>query len=224
MRSSVRVVLSLLPVLLLLGCSRVPFTKKIVTENGLKNEDLQDLQYYVSKKVVLTREVANLDSSEVTGHELKTVRGKAMEMIVIKPSTPGVALAAAPGDGVMRIAFEEGDRTIVFRTLDTLPPKLEEEKAIKTGGQEIVVGGGNAAKWDRRFKLASDSWKQKNGVWNGKVTYDGKEWVVEKGVHSYLVIKKTSLRKFETNKKVLPGRVPPEKRDPEPAATPTPAP
>ena len=79
-----RRILVLFVVVFSAGCARAPFTKKLIAENGLKPDDLKDLQFYASTPIVLSREVASLDSSTIAGHELRTVRGKVIETIVIK--------------------------------------------------------------------------------------------------------------------------------------------
>jgi hypothetical protein len=192
----------------LCACAKVPFTKKLVADNNLKPEDLKQLQFYVSSKVVLRHEVSKDQPPSVTGHELKIVQGKEIEEVVIEANTPGVALTVEADKDVLKIAFEDGDRTFTFRTVENVPAmSLAETKKVKAGGQEIVVKWSESTSWDRRFKLASDSWSDNKGSWSGPMSYDSKPYVCDSGAGAYLMIKKSSLNKIVTKRKVLPGRV-----------------
>src|SRR5690242_15224989 len=90
----------------LTGCaSFVPFTQELRTATGLKKDDLKNLQFYTSNKIVLRREVES-GGSQVTGHKLIVMSGKTIEEVVIEEHTPGVVTQI--GDGSLSVSFEPG--------------------------------------------------------------------------------------------------------------------
>src|SRR5687768_10269726 len=91
----------------LTGCSAtfVPFTQDLRTRHSLTDDDLHQLQYYVSHEVKLRREVQTL-GRDITGGELKLLAGKTIEEIVIEEQTPCVAVAV--DSSTITVSFEEG--------------------------------------------------------------------------------------------------------------------
>src|SRR5262245_56225138 len=103
--------------LLATGChSLVPFTHEIRDQNSLKTQDLKNLQFYLSNRVVLRREVSS-GGREITGsHKLLVISGKTIEEVVIEAGTPGIAVGA--GEGTLAISFEPGSSLVFAASRD----------------------------------------------------------------------------------------------------------
>ncbi len=71
-----------------------------------------ELQYFVSERLVLQREVTSRDDSLARGH-IRVRRGRFIDQVVIRRKTPGIAVDW--GDDWVAISFEEGS-SIVFAT------------------------------------------------------------------------------------------------------------
>ena len=81
------------------GSTLVPFTQEIRDEHNLADKDLKNLQFYVSHKITLRRELES-GGRQVTGsHKLLVVSGKTIEEVVVEEKTPGIAVAV--GNGVL---------------------------------------------------------------------------------------------------------------------------
>jgi hypothetical protein len=205
--SSIAIAFVALLGLLVTGCGArlVPFTHELRVQNNLSNDDLKNLQYYVSHRITLRRELES-GGSQVTGsHKLLVVLGKTIEEVVVEEHTPGVALKV---DGrSMAVSFEPG--TSLLFVVGTEPgtqsvspdqfasppdpfpgnsPQREPDPFPATGGGEV---GGS-------FWLATGS--------GGRVSFQGKVFAaVEESLQAHLLIDAESLEEVVENRKVLPG-------------------
>lgn len=94
------------------GCkSLVPFTHEIRTEHGLKDDEVKNLQFYVSHDVTLRREIESGGRQVTPGHKLLLVSGKQIEEVFIPAKTPGVAIKVGPRS--IAVSFEPGT-SLVF--------------------------------------------------------------------------------------------------------------
>lgn len=101
-------ILILIPVFLLSACKTlVPFTNELKTQNEWKEQDLKQIQFYLSNAITLHRQLSNSATAIVSG-KIKTVDGKQVEEIIIKKGTPGV-LTKMPDNKRMAISFEIDD-------------------------------------------------------------------------------------------------------------------
>jgi hypothetical protein len=98
----------ILPVILLSACKTlVPFTNELKINNGWKESDLRQIQFYVSNDIVLNRQL-NSSETEIVSGKIKTINGKQVEQIIIKSGTPGI-LTTQPDNRRMAISFEIDD-------------------------------------------------------------------------------------------------------------------
>jgi len=106
-----------LGLLLTLGaCSPrlTPFTQDLHEEFGWSESELQKIQFYLSRPVVLRREF-NKGSSEIVSGKIKMVNGRKVEEVVIAAGTPGVVLFQPKTDR-LAVSFEDGsqERFLMF--------------------------------------------------------------------------------------------------------------
>lgn len=111
-----KLLLLALPVLLV-GCStKVGFTPNLVSEYNLDGEAIQDLQFYTSGKIVLTRvEVEEQRGKE--DHGLKRIRDRYVEVVTIRKNTPARVTHIGPDSFV--VCFEEGGELTFSSALHT---------------------------------------------------------------------------------------------------------
>ena len=164
--------------LLFVACSstRVPVTYDLIKRYGLKPEELKNLQYYVSEEITLRREVESGDR-EVSQYRLKTREGKLIEEIVVKSSTPAIAVGV--GENTLALSFEQG-QSLTFGS----DPKYRR-------------------RWQGKYTLFAREWR--GGV--GVVNYAGKSYMaVEDSGDAYLMIDMDSLENVVHRRRVLEGR------------------
>ncbi len=91
---------------LFVACSseRIPFTQELRQEYQLSEEDLKNLQYYVSDEILLERD-AVLGESKVDRGKLTTKSGKLIEQILLEGDTPGIAVQT--GEYWLAVSFEQ---------------------------------------------------------------------------------------------------------------------
>jgi hypothetical protein len=205
--SSIAIAFVALLGLLVTGCGPrlVPFTHELRVQHNLQKADLKNLQYYVSHRITLRRELES-GGSQVTGsHKLLVVLGKTIEEVVIEEHTPGVAINVE--DRSMAVSFEPGSSMLfvvgaepgaVSSSVDQFAsppdpfpgnsPQREPDPFPVTGGGEV---GGS-------YWLASGP--------GGRVTFQGKVFAaVEESLQAHLLIDAESLEEVVENRKVLPG-------------------
>jgi hypothetical protein len=146
---NVHPLLSLLFLIILSSCSPklTPFTQELYRENGWTKSDLQQIQFYVSRDVVLRRE-ATQGTSKIESGEIKIVDGKRVEQIVIRKGTPGVFLFS-PKDDRFAVSFES--------RAGSEDPYLIFGPSRQTRGQYVL----RARDWDDRGRGGKISYGQK---------------------------------------------------------------
>lgn len=101
------VALSVLALTTLGGCaSYIPFTHELRTEHGLTDDEVKNLQFYVSHDITLRREVESGGRKVTPGHKLLLISGKQIEEVVIPAKTPGVAVKVGPR--AIAVSFQPG--------------------------------------------------------------------------------------------------------------------
>lgn len=104
-------VLSVIALSMLGGCaSYIPFTHELRTEHGLTDDEVKNLQFYVSHDVTLRREVESGGRKVTPGHKLLLISGKQIEEVVIPAQTPGVAVKVGPR--ALAVSFQPGTAMI----------------------------------------------------------------------------------------------------------------
>lgn len=101
-------ILILIPVFLLSACKTlVPYNKELQIQNQWQEQDLKQIQFYLSNAITLNRQLSNSATAIVSG-KIKTVDGKQVEEIIIKKGTKGI-LTEMPDNRRMAISFEIDD-------------------------------------------------------------------------------------------------------------------
>ena len=123
-----------------------PFTKNLYEEHAWSDDELKQIQYYVSDDIILHREVSK-GKSEIISGEIKIVNGKKVEEVVIPKGTPGI-LIFKPKENRFAISFEDGK------------------------DESYLMFGPNPKAGSRYVLLASD-WKRRRGkiTYEGKTFY-----------------------------------------------------
>jgi len=188
------------------GCSTfVPFTQELRDEHHFSPGELQNLQFYVSHRIVLRREVER-DARQITpGHALLVVSGRTVEEVVVEEGTPGVAVGVGPSS--LAISFEPG-LAVEFGTSGARPAA----DPVTSGFAEPPNPfPGNHP---RPLPLVTDSnpgyfgnyWLTVGPV--GAVMYGDKAFTaIESSGQSHLMINAESLDRVVRSHKVLPGMV-----------------
>ena len=185
---------------LLSGCrSLVVFTHEMRAQHNLSDEDLRELQFYVSHDVTLRRELHTKRRIIDDGH-LKLHAGKAIEEVLVEAHTPGVA-TAVDADTIV-ISFEEGSSLdFSLRSAASIP--LVVEPPSRAGfatapdpfpAHESIAHDGTGSYW-----LMADD--------HTSVSYQGRIWeVVGETFRAHLMIDAESLEEVVESQTTLRGR------------------
>lgn len=107
--------LLLLPLVLLAAscASYQPLTEKDRTENKWTENELKQVQFYLSSDIVIQRKLGN-ETSNIQNGKVRIINGERIEEVIIKKGTPGVLVYSA-ADNRVGISFEDGDdRYLMF--------------------------------------------------------------------------------------------------------------
>jgi hypothetical protein len=185
------------------GGGLLAFTHELREQQALTNDELKNLQWYVSHRITLRRQLESGGRQVTGGHKLLVVSGKTVEEVVVEEHTPGIAVAI--NDSTISVSFEQGS-SLDFsaqsgrisasepRTFATPPdpfpgnnPEQPEvsrpaPSGIFTGNYFLVVEPG------------------------GRVRFQTKDFeAVEESFQAHLMIDAESLDEVVKNRKVLPG-------------------
>lgn len=189
---------------LLSGCaSYVPFTHEVRSQHSLNEDDIRQLQFYLSHDITLRREVRT-QGREIVGGELKLMSGKTVEEIIIAARTPGIAVAVAPA--TIQVSFEEGT-ALTFTALDAAPID---------GPLRIVPAPKGFAEPPEAFPgdhgvVARDPFPDLTGSYflagTGKVQFRGTTWELAGASHqAHLLIDAETLDEVDERRVKLGGR------------------
>lgn len=109
------------------------YTETMHDDYRLSEAELQSVQFYLSKDIVLYRDLG-INESKISEGKIKIVDGRKVEEIVFPKETPGV-LMFSPKANRFAISFEEGEDSFLMFG----PNK-------KAGGKFVLL----AKEWDRR--------------------------------------------------------------------------
>ncbi len=84
-----------------------PFTQNLYEQNQWSDDDLKQIQFYLSEDIVLRRNISS-GSTEIVSGEIKMVDGKKVEEVVIRRGTPGIMLFK-PKEKRIAVSFEDGN-------------------------------------------------------------------------------------------------------------------
>lgn len=99
--------------LMLSACSPQlsPFTERLNDEFNWSEEELQQIQFYVSKDIILQRNF-NRGESTISGGKIRVINGREVEEVIIQRGTPGV-LMFSPKEDRFAVSFE-GEKYLMF--------------------------------------------------------------------------------------------------------------
>lgn len=187
------------------GAALVPFSHELRREHDLTAHDLQNIQFYISSKVVLRRELEKEDKVVTATHKLVLVSGKRVEEVVIAKGTPCVAVKVAADR--LAVSFEPGASIVFSAGADRVPvepvaPRAQEFASPPEPFPGNKIAGDDAPRSTPSafgdYFLAVDR--------DGSLEYQGKRWrVVEEGEEAHLLINARALNSVETSTKVVPG-------------------
>lgn len=218
-------ILSVLALSALGGCaSYVPFTHELRTEHGLTDEEVKNLQFYVSHDVTLRREVESGGRKVTPGHKLLLISGKQIEEVVIAAKTPGVAVKVGPR--AIAVSFQPGT-ALVFALkgsrlalengfLRPIPMQAQDDFARRSVagllGQQFAkppnpFPGNDGTPTTTTFAgddATGNYWIDSDGA--GRVVFAEKEWNAEDTTQqAHLLIDSDQLENVDKKKTVLSG-------------------
>ena len=109
------------------------YTQTMHDDYRLSETELQSVQFYLSKDIILYRDLG-INESMISEGKIKIVDGRKVEEIIFPKQTPGV-LMFTPKQDRFAISFEEGEDSFLMFG----PNK-------KAGGKFVLL----AKEWDRR--------------------------------------------------------------------------
>lgn len=154
-----------------------PFTRKLYENAAFSDENLKQIQFYLSDDLVLTRDAEEDGGAQVLGGKIRMENGRKIETIRFNRGTPGVFLRRPESDH-FAISFEEGDDS------------------------RFLVFGPNP-KMDGRYVLLASEWKSRRG----KVTYAGQKFTTDgDAAFTTLLVNLKRVQKFEVENRTARGR------------------
>jgi len=193
--NNMKIYLVIILLCLLASCTRVyvPYTLQLQEEYNLTDEEVMQLQFYVSDKVMLEREIIAVDKKVSKEHRLKKVEDKLVDQVVFRSLTPGIAVELLPY--MLRVAFED-QGYITFKS-EGEPEDYYYFKSDRYGDEikEKVV---SYCTWFQRIEDEIFS--------NGLVTYNVNEyWVFFPETRPHLIVDEESLEKIKEQRRIVKG-------------------
>jgi hypothetical protein len=197
------------------GAGLVPFTHELREQNRLTDDELKNLQFYVSHKITLRRELES-GGRQVTGsHKLLLTSGKSIEEVIVEDRTPGIAVGVK--GVVVSISFEPG--SALDFVVEGGRPSASSASAptAAAGGPNPFPGnGGGSAPQATGPELVPtrtapmpDSFSGNYWLWvepSAQLTFQRKVFdVVDDSSQAHLLIDADTLKEVVRNRKVLPG-------------------
>lgn len=157
---------------------KVPFTQEIRGQYGIKEKDLQQMQFYTSASIVLRRRLPHGKYDVVKG-TLRVIDDHLYDEVIVQSGTRGLAVDANRHS--LKVSFEQ-------------PGK--EGGVLQFGALSDGVAAGE-------YRLYGRDWTERTAV----VRFEGEDYLAVDGSgDAYLMIDLSVLQRFETQRRVLPGR------------------
>jgi len=127
---------------LMTGCAKLsPFTESLYKENAWSEEDLKQIQFYLSKEIVIYRQLKNSDT-RISSGKILSKDGRQVEEIIIKKRTPGVFEFKKDSTQTFAVSFDIDGRYLMFGP----NPKMNGKYALrakewKKGGRGVISYG-----------------------------------------------------------------------------------
>jgi hypothetical protein len=204
--SFVAALLTLFILLFATGCGGglIAFTHELREQQGLTTEELKNLQWYVSHRITLRRELES-GGRQVTGtHKLLVVSGKNVEEVVVEEHTPCIAVAI--GENTISVSFEQGSSLDFAAQSGALSPAPRQNFAEppdpfpgnNPNRPQEVARPAPTGIFTGNYFLAIEP--------GGKVRFQQRDFeAVEESFQAHLMIDSESLDEVVKNRKVLPG-------------------
>ena len=153
-----------------------PFTQELYQNSNWTVDDLKQIQFYLSKDIVLYRKVSKGESS-IHGGKIKIKKGQKIEEIIIEAGTPGVVLFSPKKDR-LAVSFESN------------------------GNDRFLIFGPNPKVGDRYVLLAKD-WKKHRGKisYDDKIYFTDSE-----SAYASLLVDLKKVGKVSHSKRTASGR------------------
>ncbi len=160
------------------SCSPVlsPFTENLYRQNRWTENELKQIQFYVSDNIVLRR-VLSGSASEIISGEIKMIDGRQVEEVVIRSGTPGV-LMFMPRENRFAIAFESG-----------------------VNAPYLMFGPNPRLKG--RYALLASEWEDKSGI---VTYGDKKYRVASTSAYASLLVNLKNIKKTSISSRIAGGR------------------
>lgn len=75
---------------------------------GLDRDSIRAVQFYISDRIVLRRQLTDVEARVTSSHTLRRIDGKYVEELIIEPNTPCIVIATSPSEEVLGVSFEPG--------------------------------------------------------------------------------------------------------------------
>jgi len=183
-----KILVILLGFVLIQGCAskyqRIPFTHNLRERLELTNTEMKRLQFYVSDKIILTRD-KDYGAYEIKNGKLITKKGTYAEEIEVDKGTPGIMVESS--DDWLKISFEE-NTWLQFQI-----------REIQKNQDSILY-----------YIKCLDIYDIPQGTIGYKsykiVEFNNKNYIIDEfSQFAYLLIDKKWLYKLITNRRKLPG-------------------
>ncbi len=157
--------------------SLTPFTEELYEENGWSDDELQRIQFYLSKEIVLYRQKKEADS-KISDGKIRMKDGRELEEIIIKKRTPGVFEFKKDDSELFVVSFDVDGRHLTF---------------------------GSNPKMNGKYTLRAKEWDKRSG--RGKVTYGEDEFNVVPGSgYATLMVNLKKMQKVNVKSRKAKGR------------------
>jgi hypothetical protein len=157
----------------------VPFTPKLIEQYALSTDDIRHIQFYVSRQILLHRELVRGEANVVKG-KLVVKDGKSIDEVEVVELAPGVATDVTL------------DRRSDDATFDNIDVRFE-------ANAPVISFAAFADKPEDNFSVSYDT-ENKN------VAFDGLEYkAMGSSLSAILLIDKDALGSLESKRRVLKG-------------------
>jgi hypothetical protein len=176
------------------GCAQyIPFTTRLISEYSLSSNDIVNIQFYASQKILLHREIAS-EGAQVVKGRLIVKNGRSIDEVEVVDHAPGVAA--------------QFDEKANINPADFLYDRLSVRFAADAPTLDFWAHlSGSSTK----FYLSSRS--DTSGTVYGQVRFGDLDYsAVDDSAKAYLVIDKNALTKLESKRRVLKGLTLPDNK------------
>ena len=162
-----------------------PFTERLYKENGWRQAELSSIQFYLSRDVILQREVSEGNTTIKSG-KIKTKNGRLIEEVRIPRGTPGVLVTIKSDDPTNRSKTAVEKMVVSFEDTD-----------------DFALTFGPNPKQKGTYVLLADDWQNSAG----KVHYGGQiYWAVNDSGLAALMIDLRKIQQTERKSRTARGR------------------